>query len=87
MDVPYARVYLARGYNVLMPDIRGHGESGGETNDWGIHDAEDMDSWVALLKQQDPQVSIGFHGISPGSGHESDLRRYSPGPGHEVLCG
>ncbi|WP_337383290.1 alpha/beta hydrolase, partial [Acidaminococcus timonensis] len=67
MDVPYARVYLARGYNVLMPDIRGHGESGGETNDWGIHDAEDMDSWVALLKQQDPQVSIGFHGISLGA--------------------
>ncbi|WP_281518843.1 alpha/beta hydrolase [Acidaminococcus timonensis] len=67
MDVPYARVYLARGYNVLMPDIRGHGESGGETNDWGIHDAEDMDSWVALLKQQDPQVRIGFHGISLGA--------------------
>lgn len=67
MDVPYAKIYQNLGYNVLMPDIRGHGESGGSTNDWGIHDVEDMDSWVKLLRQQDPQVTIGFHGISLGA--------------------
>lgn len=67
MSVPYARIYLAKGYNVLMPDIRGHGESGGNTNDWGIHNTEDMDSWLAWLRQKDPQASIGFHGISLGA--------------------
>lgn len=67
MCVPYAQIYLEKGYNVLMPDIRGHGESGGSTNDWGIHDVEDMDSWIALLRQEDPKTSIGFHGISLGA--------------------
>lgn len=66
MSVPYAQIYLRQGYNVLMPDIRGHGESDGNINDWGIHNTEDMSSWVTWLQQKDPQATIGFHGISLG---------------------
>lgn len=66
MSVPYAQIYLQEGYNVLMPDIRGHGESQGNINDWGIHNTEDMNTWVTWLQQKDPRVSIGFHGISLG---------------------
>lgn len=67
MSVPYARIYQKLGYNILMPDIRGHGESGGRTDDWGIHDIEDMNSWVRYLHTKTPDGTIGFHGISLGA--------------------
>lgn len=67
MSVPYAEIYEKLGYNILMPDIRGHGESGGRTDDWGIHDIEDMDSWTNFVRSKTPGGPIGFHGISLGA--------------------
>lgn len=67
MSVPYIGIYRRLGYNVLLPDVRGHGESEGSTTDWGVHAVDDLDSWVQLLRQQDPNVEIGFHGVSLGA--------------------
>lgn len=67
MSVPYAGIYRQLGYNVLLPDLRGHGESDGNTTDWGVHAVDDLDSWIQLLRQQDPSVEIGIHGISLGA--------------------
>lgn len=82
MCLGYASIYRNLGYNVLMPDLRGHGESDGTHTDWGVHDIEDMDGWVAFLRSRDPQVQIGFHGISLGAGM-SLLYAASP-QGHEM---
>ena len=67
MCVPYADIYREMGYSVLMVDLRGHGESGGEYPDWGVHDIEDLNAWVDFLKAKDPSMQIGIHGISLGA--------------------
>lgn len=67
MMIPYARLYRDMGYHVVMADLRGHGQSRGETTDWGIHDTEDMDAWTAWIKSKDPEARIGLHGVSLGA--------------------
>lgn len=67
MCVPYISMYQDMGYNVLLVDLRGHGESGGGHTDWGIHDVDDMNAWVDFLRSKNPSMEIGFHGISLGA--------------------
>lgn len=67
MCVPYIDMYEEMGYNVLLVDLRGHGESGGNQTDWGIHDVDDMNAWVDFLRSKNPSMEIGFHGISLGA--------------------
>ena len=44
-----ARLFLANGYEVLAPDSRGHGESGGELVTYGLREADDLHRWVDWL--------------------------------------
>lgn len=67
MCIPYISMYQQMGYNVLLVDLRGHGESGGERTDWGIHDVDDMNAWVDFLRSKNPSMEIGLHGISLGA--------------------
>lgn len=67
MSIPYARIYRNMGYNVLLADLRGHGESGGSTTDWGVHAAGDIQSWVDFIHAKNPSSKIGLHGVSLGA--------------------
>jgi fermentation-respiration switch protein FrsA (DUF1100 family) len=67
MCLPYISMYRDLGYNVLLVDQRGHGESGGAHTEWGLAEMADLDSWVHWLKSRDPSVRIGMHGISLGA--------------------
>jgi uncharacterized protein len=53
----YGRLFLDHGYAVLLPDARGHGESGGDLATYGIKDADDIRRWVDWLYA---------HHLSPG---------------------
>ncbi len=56
------------GFNVLTPDLRGHGESGGEYISFGVKDREDILSWVEYIKQMmGENAKIILHGISMGA--------------------
>ncbi|HEV2690500.1 MAG TPA: alpha/beta fold hydrolase, partial [Bryobacteraceae bacterium] len=44
-----AKLFLAQGYEVLAPDSRGHGESGGELVTYGLCEADDVHRWVDWL--------------------------------------
>lgn len=44
-----ARLFTENHYKVLMPDSRGHGESGGEIVTYGLLEAEDVYRWVDWL--------------------------------------
>lgn len=67
MCLPYIRIYRNLGYNVLLIDLRGHGESGGSHTDWGLSEQGDMDAWMAFLKERNPHMTVGLHGISLGA--------------------
>jgi fermentation-respiration switch protein FrsA (DUF1100 family) len=44
-----ASMLLQRGFAVLTPDLRGHGESGGICT-YGVREAEDVQAWVSWLE-------------------------------------
>lgn len=64
----FARFYHERfGFNVLMPDARGHGASEGDYIGFGWHERKDYLRWIAtLLDRQGPDAQIALHGVSMG---------------------
>jgi uncharacterized protein len=57
----YARLLLAHGYEVLMPDARGHGESGGALVTYGSAERNDIRGWADFLIARDhPGCVYGF---------------------------
>jgi hypothetical protein len=57
----YAPIFLDRGYAVLLPDARAHGESGGEIATYGLKESDDLHRWVSwLYLHDDPQCVYGF---------------------------
>lgn len=67
MCIPYVDMYRDMGYNVLLIDQRGHGESGGSHTTWGLRETDDLDAWTEWLRGKDGGVKIGMHGISLGA--------------------
>lgn len=48
----YGRMFLHDGYAVLLPDSRGHGESGGDIATYGVIERDDVLRWSDWLKQR-----------------------------------
>ena len=57
----YAELFLNHGFSVLMPDARGHGESGGNLVTFGLLESDDIHRWLDWLQQNDhPSCIFGF---------------------------
>ncbi len=63
----YGRAYAERGYSVLLPALRGHGESEGTYIGMGVHDRLDILCWIRWILIQDPEAEIVLHGVSMGA--------------------
>ena len=63
----YAEEYLQHGYNVLIPDLRASGKSGGIYITMGIFESRDVVLWSEKILERDPQAKIIFHGVSMGA--------------------
>ncbi|NCB64524.1 MAG: alpha/beta hydrolase [Clostridia bacterium] len=63
----YARWYHERGYQVLLPDLRGHGESEGRYVAMGWHDRMDLLDWISWMLSCDREAEIVLHGVSMGA--------------------
>ena len=63
----YARHFWHRGYSVLLPDARGHGDSEGKYIGMGWQERKDVLEWIDFLRQKDPKAQIVLMGISMGA--------------------
>lgn len=64
--LPYGKAFYEKGYNVLLPDDRGHGESEGRYIGMGWLDKEDIARWVQWIVNRDSRAKIILHGVSMG---------------------
>ena len=62
-----AKQFLNYGYNVLMPDLRAHGKSGGKYIGMGWLDKEDIILWIDYLIATYGNIKIILYGISMGA--------------------
>jgi fermentation-respiration switch protein FrsA (DUF1100 family) len=65
---PYAAFLLDAGFDVLAPDARGHGESGG-VGTYGIREADDLQRWAAWIRRRTPGRCVYALGSSLGGAH------------------
>ena len=62
-----AMSFYDMGYNVLIPDLRGHGKSEGDYIGMGWDDRFDIISWINHIIKSDPNAEIVLHGTSMGA--------------------
>lgn len=62
-----AKAFYDRGYNLLLPDLRGHGESGGEYISMGWLDRLDILRYAEMIVEENPRAEIVIYGISMGA--------------------
>ena len=56
------------GYNVLMPNLRGHGNSEGRYIGFGWHDRKDILQWIdVIIEKSGEETQIVLHGVSMGA--------------------
>ncbi len=63
----YAKHYIDKGMNVLLPDLRGFGKSEGGYTGYGYFDRLDIMEWIYLITRRDPEARIMLHGTSMGA--------------------
>lgn len=63
----FARWYYSKGYNVLLPDLRCHGKSGGYYIGMGYTDRLDILNWISYIRQLNSKARIILHGHSMGA--------------------
>lgn len=56
------------GYNVIAPDLRGHGRSEGNYIGMGWHDRLDIIKWIDYILDVDNEANIVLYGVSMGAG-------------------
>lgn len=63
----FAKQYYKAGFNILMPDLRGHGDSEGQYTTMGYYESVDVIDWIKEIIKKDPDALIVLHGISMGA--------------------
>jgi len=63
----YAEIFLKHHYDVLIPDSRDHGDSGGMITTYGIEESKDMRSWIDWLTRSKQPMCIFGLGESMGA--------------------
>jgi uncharacterized protein len=74
----FAGMFLERGYAVLLPDARAHGESGGAFPTYGVLERDDLRRWAAWLHARAPGCEY-FFGESMGAAIAIQASVVTPG--------
>ncbi len=59
--------FYERGYNVLIVECRGHGQSEGDYIGMGWHDRLDVKKWIEYVVEHYPSSKIVLYGVSMGA--------------------
>ena len=62
----YAMEFYRRGFNVLIPDLRGHDNSESKYVTMGWLDRLDIVCWINSIVKENPKSKIILHGVSMG---------------------
>lgn len=62
----YAMEFYRRGFNVLIPDLRGHDHSESKFVSMGWLDRLDIVDWINSIVAENPKAKIIIHGVSMG---------------------
>ena len=63
----YAKMYHDWGYNVLVPDARGHGKSEGDYIGFGWDERKDYQQWIQQVLKENKREKITLFGLSMGA--------------------
>lgn len=63
----YAKMYNDMGFDILLPDARGHGDSAGDYIGYGWHDRLDYMDWIQLIIDKYDEEQIILDGNSMGA--------------------
>ena len=58
--------YQEKGFNILLPDLRAHGESEGSFIGMGWLDRLDVINWIDVILADDPLAQVVIHGVDIG---------------------
>ncbi|MEE1114373.1 MAG: alpha/beta hydrolase [Eubacterium sp.] len=64
---PMLPFYHEQGFNILLPDLRAHGQSEGKYVGLGYTDHDDLLKWIDYLTFRHNDCSIYLHGLSAGA--------------------
>lgn len=62
-----ARIFAELGYNSLLIDQRGWGNSEGDYTTFGFKESLDLLKWIDYLIKEYPDVNLGLYGVSMGA--------------------
>jgi Hydrolases of the alpha/beta superfamily len=62
-----AKKFYEAGFNVILPDCRGHGKSQGNYIGMGWHDRLDILQWIKFIIRNNPYAKIILYGLSMGA--------------------
>lgn len=85
----YAPVYLELGYNIVVYDLRGHGENEPTFTTYGIREGQDLDYLIKDTRERYTDITeLGIHGESLGAATTVTCLKYKPNVDFAVAdCG
>ena len=65
--LPHAIHFAEKGYHLLLPEQRGHGISEGDYIGFGFHEHYDIQGYISMICERDPEAQIMLLGVSMGA--------------------
>lgn len=68
VHMPFVRMFLNEGFNILLIDERNHGKSEGKYPSYGYFEQDDLNRWIEFIykRYNNKNIFLGLHGQSMG---------------------